>query len=112
MFVMPVILIALVVGCTNTRQAVDNKSLHVPVKLKLGNPGSPLGPIRIQSGQMIALPLGCPPVELRDASGRKLRELDCTLRPQPLVARPANYLIVGHDPGGRECVLKLEVTSD
>lgn len=112
LFVMPIILTVIVVGCTDTKHAVDNPSLHIPIKPKLGDPGSPLGPIRIQSGQLIALPLCCPPVELRDANGRKIRELDYTQKPQPLVARPANYSIVGHDPGGNECVLKLEVTKD
>jgi hypothetical protein len=110
LFVMPIILTVIVVGCTDTKH-VDNPSLHIPIQLKLGHTGSPLGPIRIQSGQLIALPLCCPPVELRDANGRKIRELDSTQQPQPLVARPANA-IVGHDPAGNERILKLKVTKD
>jgi len=103
-------LVVTVVGCTSTPQDVDNTSLQTPMKVELGAPGSPLGPIRIRSGQLIALPPCCPPVELRDANGRVVRELEYTRRPQPLVAHTGTYSIVGHDPGGEECVLRLEVT--
>ena len=112
LLVTPTLLLAIVGGCTNTRQAVDVSSQPVPLKLELGASGSPLGPIRIRSGQWITLPLCCPPVELRDANGKRLRKLVYTQEPQPLVARPALYSIVGHDPSGSECVLKIEVTRD
>ena len=97
-------------GCTSTRQDVDRTSLQTPVQVHLGEEGSPLGPIRIRSGQLISLPLCCPPVELRDAKGKRVRELKYTRAPQPLVAGPGTYSIVGHDPAGGECVLRLEVT--
>ncbi len=101
-----------IAGCTSNRQGVNRTSLQTPVQVQLGAAGSPLGPIRIRSGQLIALPLCCPPVELRDANGKVLRELKYTQEPQPLVARPGNYSIVGHDPGGEECVVRLEVKGD
>lgn len=97
-------------GCTSTRQDVNRTSLQTPVQVQLGKAGSPVGPIRICSGQMISLPLCCPPVELRDAKGELVRELSYTREPQPLVAATGSYSIVGHDPAGGECVLRLEVT--
>ena len=103
-------LVVTVVGCTSTRQDIEDTSLQTPMTVELGAPGSPLGPIRIRSGQLISLPPCCPPVELRDANGRVIRELEYTRNPQPLVVRPGNYSVVGHDPGGEECVLRLEVT--
>ena len=106
------ILVVMVVGCTSIRQEADDASLHVPMKLELGVSGSPPGPIRIRSGQLITLPLCCPPVELRDTNGKALRELEWTQQPQPLVARPGYYSIVGHDPDGAERVVRLEVTGD
>lgn len=106
------ILAVMIVGCTSPRQEVEDTSLRVPMKLELGASGSPLGPIRIRSGQLIVLPSCCPPVELRDANGKVLRELEYTRQPQPLVARPGSYSIVGHDPGGGEQAVMLEVTGD
>jgi hypothetical protein len=99
-----------IAGCTSTRQDVNRTSLQTPVQVQLGKAGSPLGPIRIRSGQMISLPLCCPPVELCDAKGKRVRELNYTRDPQPLVAGTGTYSIVGHDPAGGECVLRLEVT--
>jgi uncharacterized membrane protein len=107
------ILIALVLaiaGCTSTRRDVNRTSLETPVQVQLGEAGSPLGPILIRSGQLISLPLCCPPVELRDAKGQLVRELKYTREPQSLVAGTGTYSIVGHDPAGGECVLRLEVT--
>ena len=99
-----------IAGCTSARQDVSRTSLQTPLQVQLGEDGSPLGPIRIRSGQLISLPLCCPPVELRDAKGKRVQELKYTRDPQPLVAGPGTYSIVGHDPGGGECVLRLEVT--
>ena len=106
------IMVVMLVGCASTRQEVDDISLHVPMKLELGPSRLPSGPIRIRSRQLVALPLCCPPVELRDANGKVLRELECTRQPQPLVARPGDYSIVGHDPSGGERVVRLVVTGD
>jgi hypothetical protein len=39
-----------------------------------------------------------------------VRELKYTREPQPVVAVAGAYSIVGHDPAGAECVLRLEVT--
>jgi hypothetical protein len=103
-------LVVAIAGCTSTRQDVDPTSVQTPVQVQLGEADSPLGPIRICSGQLISLPLCCPPVELRDAKGTLVLELNCTREPQPLVAGAGTYFIVGHDPGGRERVLRLEVT--
>ncbi len=110
--VMLTVLAVAIAGCTSTRQGVNSTSMQTPVQVQLGTAGSPLGPIRIRSGQLIALPLCCPPVELRDANGKVVRELKYTREPQPLVARPGNYSIVGHDPGGGERVVRLEVTGN
>jgi hypothetical protein len=101
-----------ITGCTSTRQDVNRTSLQTPVQVQLGEGGSPLGPIRIRSGQLISLPLCCPPIELRDAKGKLVRELKYTREPQPLVAGTGTYSIVGHDPAGEECVLRLEVTKE
>jgi hypothetical protein len=103
-------LVVAIAGCTSTRQDANRASLQTPLQVKIGEAGSPLGPIRICSGQLIALPLCCPPVELRDAKGNLVRKLKCTREPQPLVAGAGTYSIVGHDPAGGECVLRLEVT--
>ena len=103
-------LVVAITGCASTRQGVNRTSLQTPVQVQLGEAGSPLGPIRIRSGQLISLPLCCPPVELRDAKGKLVRELKYTREPQPLAAGTGIYSIVGHDPGGGECVLRLEVT--
>ena len=105
-------LVVAIAGCTNTRPDLNRTSLQTPVEVKLGRAGSPLGPIHIRSGQWISLPLCCPPVELHDANGKLVRELTYTREPQPLVAATGTYSIVGHDPGGEECVLRLEVTNE
>jgi hypothetical protein len=105
-------LVVAIAGCTNTRQDLDRASLQVPVQVKLGRVGCPLGPIHIRSGQLISLPLCCPPVELHDGKGKLVRELRYTHQPQPLVAATGTYSIVGHDPGGQERVLRLEVTNE
>ena len=97
-------------GCTSARQGVGATSLQTPLQVQLGEEGSPLGPIRIRPGQLISLPHCCPPVELRDAKGKRVRELKHTRDPQPLVAGPGTYSIVGHDPAGGECMLRLEIT--
>ncbi len=105
-------LVCTVAGCRSTPHDIDNASLQTPMEIEMGVSGSPLGPVRIRSGQLIALKLGCPPVEFRDANGKIIRELKYTIKPQPLVARPGAYSIVGHDPSGGECVVKIEVVDD
>lgn len=99
-------------GCTSTQQFVDRASLLTPLQIHLGEEDSPLGPVRIRSGQMISRPHCCPPVELRDAKGRRIRELNYTRASQALVAAPGTYSIVGHDPAGGESVLFVEVTKN
>jgi hypothetical protein len=96
------------IGCTAARQT----SLDVPMKLDVGDHGSPSGTIRIQSGQLIVLELGCPPIELRDASGKVLRQLKYTAEPQRLIAPPGKYSIVIFDPGTQEYVVRIEVICD
>ncbi len=103
-------LVIMAVGCTSTKH--DAASLRVPMKLEIGAPGSPAGPVRIRSGQVIKVGICCPPVELRDANGKVLRQLDFPGPPQPLVVRPGRYSIVGHDPEGNEGVVRVEVTGD
>jgi hypothetical protein len=105
-------LVLAITGCTSTRQEVARNSLQTPIPIQLGKVGSPLGPIRIRSGQLISLPLCCPPVELRDTKGKLVRKLKYTREPQPLVARTGTYSIVGHDPAGGECVLRLELIEE
>ena len=105
-------LVVAIAGCTSTQQDFKGTSLQSPIQVQLGHTGSPRGPIHIRSGQLISLPLCCPPVELRDANGKLVRELTYTREPQPLVAGAGTYSIVGHDPGGEECVLRLEVTNE
>ncbi len=105
-------LVALVAGCRIARHGSTTPAAQTPVKLDLNADDAPSGPVRIRSGQMIQLELGCPPVELRNAKGRLLRKLEYTNEPQPLVAAPGSYSIVGHDPGGKECAVRIEVTGD
>ena len=100
-------LVAAVVGCQST-----GPSTQRPVRIDLNADDAPTGLTRIRSGRMIELELGCPPVELRDAKGRMLRELEYTREPQPLVADPGVYSIVGYDPGGEECIVRIEVTGE
>ena len=107
-----VMLVALVAGCRIARHGSTTPAAQTPVKLNLNSDDAPTGLVRIRSGQMIELELGCPPVELRDAKGRLLRELEYTKEPQPLVAAPGRYSIVGYDPGGEECAVGIEVTGD
>ena len=110
---MLIMLVALVGGCRNARHGSTGPAVQTPVKFDLLNAdGAPTETTRIRSGQMIVLELGCPPVELRDAKGRMLRKLEYTKEPQPLVADPGVYSIVGYDPGGEECVVRIEVTGD
>jgi hypothetical protein len=96
-------------GCSGLHGDREGRSLQEPLKLELGKPGSPLGPVRVRSGQMIVPPRCCPPLELRDARGRVVQEFDVTRWAQPLVAVPGSYSLVGHDPAGEECVLLVEV---
>jgi len=98
-------LVVTIAGCMSNRQDVNSASLQTPLQVQLGAAGSPLGPIRIRSGQMISLPFCCPPVELRDANGKLVRKLEYTREPQPLVAGTGMYSIIGHDPDGGECVV-------
>ena len=102
-------LVVAIAGCTSTRQDVNRTSLQTPVQIQLGRAGSPLGPIHIRSGQLILLPLCCPPVELRDANGKVVSQITWTCEPQRLVVGTGSYSIVGHDPAGEECILRLQV---
>ncbi len=103
-------LVVAIAGCTATRQDANTTFLQTPIQVQLGQPGSPQGPIRVRSGQLISLPLCCPPVEFRDAKGRLVSELKYIREPQPVVAVTGTYSIVGHEPSGGECVLRLLVT--
>jgi hypothetical protein len=105
-------LVVMAAGCTSTRREADAASLRVPMELGLGAPGSPAGPVRIRSGQVILVGPCCPPLELRDASGKVIRELDFPRQPLPLVVRPGSYSIVGHDPEGNERGVRIAVTGD
>ncbi len=96
-------------GCSGLHGNPEGKSPREALQLDLGKPGSPLGPVRLRSGQMIVPPRCCPPLELRDARGRTVQEFDVTCWTQTLVAAPGSYSLVGHDPGGEECVLLVEV---
>ncbi len=97
-------------GCTSARPDARGTSLQMPIQVQFGEAGSTAGPVRVRPGQWVALPQCCPPVELRDAHGKLVRELRCTREPQPLAAGAGTYSIVGHDPAGAECVLRVEVT--
>jgi hypothetical protein len=99
-----------IAGCTSARPSVSGTSLQTPVQVQFGGAGSAAEPLRIRPGQLISLPLCCPPVELRNADGKRVRELKCAREPQPLMAGTGAYSIVGHDPVGGECVLRVEVT--
>ena len=109
---MLMMLVALVAGCRNARHSATGPAAQAPVTLDLNADDAPTEMPRIRSGQMIVLELACPPVELRDAKGRMLRELEYTREPQPLVADPGVYSIVGYDPGGEECIVRIEVTGE
>ncbi len=100
-----------IAACTKTHQRVGGGGLHTPVQLQVGAPGSPMGPISLQTGQLVLLPQCCPPIELRDAKGKFLQKLKVSSDPQPMIARAGSYSIVGHDPAGEECVLRVAVTN-
>ena len=107
-----IVLVILVVGCGGLRHgSVSGPAAQTPLKVELGAPGRPSEPIRILSGQMVAVEIGCPPLELCDANGKVVRELEYTQEPQPLVAPPGEYSIVGYDPGGEKCVARIRITS-
>jgi hypothetical protein len=106
--VMAVLVIA-IGGCSRLHGNLEGRSLQEPLQIELGKPGSQLGPVQLRSGQMIVPPRCCPPLELRDASGRVVHEFDVTQWTQPLVAAPGSYLLVGHDPEGKERVRRIEV---
>ena len=103
------LLVITIWGCSGLHGNLERRSLQEPLEIELGKPGSQLGPVQLRSGQMIVPPRCCPPLELRDASGRVVREFDVTRWAQPLVAAPGFYSLVGHDPGGEERVLLVEV---
>ena len=103
-------LVAFVASCTTVPHAPPVHEGTPAVKITLGVPGTPSRAVMVRSGSMIAVEICCPPLELCDASGKVLRELEYTQEPQPLVVSPGDYLIVGHDPFGEKCVARIEVT--
>jgi len=102
---MPMLLVTILVGCMSPY-------IGDPVRIEFGASGTPSEPVRVRSGQLVALEPCCPPVELRDTSGKTLHELEYTRQPQSLVAAPGTYLIVGHDPCGEECAISITIISD
>jgi hypothetical protein len=109
---MLILLVATVVGCTSTRQDADNASLQIPVKLDFYAPDSAKVPVRLRSGQMIDPNMCCPPLELRDGSGAVVQDFSVGGTPERLTARAGTYLLVGHDPSGEECLLRIEVIDE
>jgi hypothetical protein len=103
------LLVITIGGCSGLPGNLEGRSLQEPLEIELGKPGSQLGPVQLRSGQMIVPPRCCPPLELRDASGRTVHEFDVTGGAQPIVAAAGSYLLVGHDPGGKESVRRVEV---
>lgn len=102
-----------VAGCASCRDGADDSSLQAPLEIRLGEPGgTPCGPLALRSGQMLMPPRCCPPLELRNARGDVVQVLDVTAREQRLVAPVGLYSLVGHDPSGKECVLRLRVTNE
>jgi len=99
------------VGCTTARRDVRVSTLGTPIKIEFTEPGSPRASIQLESGQIIELPLCCPPLELRTASGDVVQEFDVTAGPQRLAAPGGIYSLVGHDPAGEECVVQIIVTN-
>lgn len=110
MFVLCASLAVVIVGCTTARRDSGTLSLQTPVKIELGTPGSPVGPIRLRSGQMMGEVRCCPGLELRDKHGTVVREFDEYTPGQRLAVPAGRYSLVGYDPAGKECVLLLEVT--
>jgi hypothetical protein len=99
-----------IAGCTMARRDSEGPSLQTPIKLELGAPGAPAGPIRLRSGQMMGEVRCCPGLHLRDGRGTVIREFDEYTRGQRLAVPAGRYSLVGYDPAGKECVLLLEVT--
>ena len=107
------LLVAMGVGCTSTKETTGNASLDTPVRLDLGIPiWSESSGVRLRSGQMVDPNVCCPPLELRDASGGVVQEFSVGRPPARLTAAAGTYFLVGHDPGGEECVLKVQVVEN
>jgi len=110
--VMLALLAVTIVGCTGLRKNESDVSLDTPLKIALGEPGGAArGPIRIRSGQKIIRPFCCPPLEFRDSAGNVVHDFYGDGKTLSIVAAPGSYSLVGHNPGGKECVLLLEVIS-
>lgn len=105
------IIIVGTVGCTTARRDVHVSGPGTPIKIEFTEPGSPRASIQLKSGQVIAPPRCCPPLELRAASGEVVQRFDVTAGQQRLVAPSGVYSLVGHDPAGEECAVQIIVTT-
>ena len=104
------LLVATGVGCTCTNETTSNASLEAPVRLDLGAPiWSESSGVRLRSGQMVDPNVCCPPLGLRNTSGAVVQKFSIGGPPVRLTAGAGKYFLVGHDPGGDECVLQVEV---
>ncbi len=107
------LLVAMGVGCTGTKDTTSSASLEAPVRLDLGaGIWSESSGVRLRSGQMVDPNVCCPPLELRDASAAVVQEFSVGGPPVRLTAGAGKYFLVGHDPGGEECVLQVEVVEE
>ena len=107
------LLVAMSVGCTSTKKTSSNVSLEAPVRLDLGAPiWSESSGVMLRAGQMVDPNVCCPPLELRNTSGAVVQEFSVGGPPVRLTAGAGKYLLVGHDPGAEECVLRIEVIDE
>ena len=104
------LLVATGVGCTSTNETTSNAELEATVRLDLGaGIWSESSGVKLRSGQMVDPNVCCPPLGLRNASGAVVQEFCIGGPPVRLTAGVGKYVLVGHDRGGDECVLQVEV---